>query len=161
MEAGWRPGSLIVIDEIWQLWPAGTNARNVRDQYKSFLAEHRHLVGENGLATEIVFVTQDLSQIANFTRSPIETTFRVTKLTNLGLKNHYRVDVYYGAATGASPPISKRASEIQGKFKKEIYALYKSHNFLVQLHRFHCFVLVAGFIDVQTISQIARLALYC
>lgn len=121
------PGSLIVIDEIWQLWPAGTNARNVRDQDKSFLAEHRHLVGENGLATEIVFVTQDLSQIANFARSLIETTFRVTKLTNLGLKNHYRVDVYYGAVTGASPPISKRVSEIQGKFKKEVYALYKSH----------------------------------
>ncbi|WP_276783363.1 zonular occludens toxin domain-containing protein [Thalassolituus oleivorans] len=120
-------GSLIVIDELWRLWPAGLNAKNVRDQDKSFLAEHRHLVGHNGQSTEIIFVTQDLSQIANFARTLVETTFRVTKLSKIGMDNRFRVDVYFGPVTGASPPISKRDREIHGKFDKKIYALYQSH----------------------------------
>ncbi|PCI47124.1 MAG: hypothetical protein COA68_06480 [Oceanobacter sp.] len=120
-------GALIVIDELWRLWPAGLNAKNVRDQDKAFLAEHRHLVGENGQSTEIIFVTQDLSQIANFARTLVETTFRVTKLSKIGMDNRFRVDVYFGPVTGASPPISKRDREIHGKFTKKTYSLYQSH----------------------------------
>jgi zona occludens toxin len=122
-----NPGAVIVIDELWRLWPSGLNAKNVRDEDKAFLAEHRHLVGENGQSTEVIFVTQDLSQIANFARSLVETTFRVTKLSKVGMDNRFRVDVYFGPVTGASPPVSKRDREIHGKFKKETYALYKSH----------------------------------
>jgi len=121
------PGAVIVLDELWRLWPSGLNAKNVRDEDKAFLAEHRHIVGGDGSSTEIVFVTQDLSQIANFARSLVETTFRVTKLSKVGLDKRFRVDVYFGPVTGASPPVSKREREIQGKFKPEIYKLYKSH----------------------------------
>lgn len=120
-------GALIVIDEVWRLWPSGLNAKNVREQDKAFLAEHRHMVGQNGQSTEIIFVTQDLSQIANFARSLVETTFRVTKLSKIGMDKKFRVDVYFGPVTGASPPISKRDREIYGNFKKDVYALYKSH----------------------------------
>lgn len=121
------PGAVIVIDELWRLWPSGLNAKNVRDQDKAFLAEHRHLVGENGCSTEIVFVTQDLSQVANFARSLVETTFRVTKLSKVGMNKRFRVDVYFGPVTGVSPPISKRDREIHGSFKKSTYSLYQSH----------------------------------
>lgn len=122
-----NPGAVIVIDELWRLWPSGLNAKNVRDQDKAFLAEHRHLVGDNGHSTEIIFVTQDLSQIANFARSLVESTFRVTKLSKVGLNKRFRVDVYFGPVTGVSPPVSKRDREIHGSFKKSTYALYQSH----------------------------------
>jgi zona occludens toxin len=121
------PGSVIVIDEIWRLWPSGLNTKKARDEDKSFLAEHRHMVGESGQSTEIVFVTQDLSQIANFARCLVETTFRVVKLSKVGLNKHFRVDVYSGCVTGSDPPVSKREREIHGKFKKDIFELYKSH----------------------------------
>jgi len=121
------PGSLIVIDELWRLWPSGLNAKNVREQDKSFLAEHRHLVGENGNSTEIVFVTQDLSQIAAFARTLVESTYRVVKLSKIGANNRFRVDVYFGPVTGPHPPTSKRDREIYGKFKQEIFNLYQSH----------------------------------
>ena len=39
-------GSIIVLDELWRLWAAGVKANNVLEQHKSFLAEHRHMVGE-------------------------------------------------------------------------------------------------------------------
>ncbi len=121
------PGAVLVIDELWRLWPSGLNAKNARAEDKEFLAEHRHLVGENGASTEIVFVTQDLSQIANFARTLVETTFRHTKLSKIGMDKRFRVDVYFGPVTGPCPPLSKREREIHGRFKKEIYALYKSH----------------------------------
>lgn len=121
------PGSILVIDEIWRLWPAGLSPNKIRVSDKSFLAEHRHMVGTNGASTEVVLVTQDLSQIATFARDLVEHTFRVTKLTKLGLDKRYRVDVYFGPVKGANPPASKRDREIFGTFKPEIYQLYKSH----------------------------------
>jgi zona occludens toxin len=122
------PGSILVLDEVTRLWPSGLNAKNIRNEDRVFLAEHRHLVGdENGLSTEIVLVVQDLSHVASYVRSLVETTFRVTKLTNLGLDKRYRVDVYYGPVTGPSPPAKKRQREIFGTFKKDICDLYVSH----------------------------------
>ena len=120
-------GSLIIIDECWRLWPSGLKANNARDSDKEFLAEHRHMVGSDGRSTEIVFVTQDLQQIASFARILVESTFRVTKLSKIGADKTYRVDVYSGAVGGPNPPISKREREIPGRFKKSVYQLYKSH----------------------------------
>lgn len=122
-----EPGSIIVIDELWRLWPSGLKSNNIRQQDKEFIAEHRHLVGENGFSTEVVFITQDLSDIASFFRNKVATTYRVVKLSSLGFEERFRVDVYQGVVTGPSPPLSKREREIHGKFKKEIYELYKSH----------------------------------
>lgn len=122
-----QPGAIFVIDECWRLWPAGTNANRLEESHKAFFAEHRHLVGDDGRSTEIVLVTQDLAQIASFMRNLVETTFRVTKLSKVGASKLFRVDVYSGAVTGPNPPQARREREIPGKFKKDIYQLYKSH----------------------------------
>ncbi len=121
------PGSIFVLDEAWRLWPAGLKTNLVKIQHKTFLAEHRHLVGANGRSTEIAIVTQDLAQISNFARSLIETTFKVVKLSKVGLSKKFRTDVYFGAVTGVSPPVSKRENEIFGTFKKSTFELYQSH----------------------------------
>jgi zona occludens toxin len=120
-------GSLVVIDEVWKVWPAGLTVKNARQSDKSFIAEHGHMVGENKLSIEIVLVTQDLAQISSFVRLLVETTFRVTKLSKVGADNRFRVDVYSGSVTGQEPPASKRENEFHGKFKQEIYDLYISH----------------------------------
>lgn len=120
-------GAVVVLDELWKLWPAGLNAKNVRDADKRFLAEHRHMVDSAGHSTEIVLVTQDLSQIASFARMLVETTFRSVKLSKLGLNNSFRIDVYSGAVTGPAPSKSRLERQIPGRYKKEIFALYQSH----------------------------------
>lgn len=122
-----EPGAIIVIDEVWRLWPNGLKAASIRNEDKSFLAEHRHMVGESGHSTEIVLVTQDLAQIANFARNLVETTFRVVKLSKVGFDKKFRVDVYSGPVTGPNPPISRRDSEIHGTFHAKVYELYQSH----------------------------------
>lgn len=121
-------GSVLVFDECWRLWPSGLKANVVLEQHKSFLAEHRHMVGEDGHATEIYLVTQDLSQIANFARALVETTYRMVKRTNLGFDKLFRVDIYEGAVTGSKPPKEKLINSINsGKFSPKIYQYYKSH----------------------------------
>lgn len=122
-----QSGAVFVLDEVWRLWPAGLKANNVREEDKAFLAEHRHMVGENGLSTEIYLVTQDLGQIAAFARALVETTYRVVKMNHIGLEKRFRVDVHTGAVAGPKPPQTTLLRQIPGKFVQEVYQYYQSH----------------------------------
>jgi len=120
-------GAVFVLDEVWQLFPAGLKANHVPEPYKKLLAEHRHMVNEAGESTQIVLVTQDLAQISAFARQLVETTFRTMKLTVIGQHGRYRVDVFQGIVTGPNPNVAARIREIYGEYKPEVYRLYKSH----------------------------------
>jgi zona occludens toxin (predicted ATPase) len=120
------PGCVFVLDEVWRIFPQGLQANKVPEEYKSLLAEHRHMVDAAGNSTQIVFVVQDLANIGAFARRLVETTFVTTKLGHVGLSNSYRVDIFHGAVTGATPPVGNRLRFITGMYRKEIFALYKS-----------------------------------
>lgn len=120
-------GAVWVADELWKLWPAGVKTDRIPDVWKSFLAEHRHKVGQDGRSTQIVFVTQDLAQISAFARQLVEQTFHHTKLGHLGAKGSFQVVVYQGAVTGAVPPDSRKITSSLGRYRKEIFPFYKSH----------------------------------
>lgn len=120
-------GSLFVLDEVYKLWPSGLKTNVMLEQHKSFLAEHRHMVGKNGKSTEVILIVQKLNLICMYCRSLIDTTFWVVKLDSVGLGKRYRVDVYSGAMDGTTPQLSKRHREIHGKFKDNIKDIYISH----------------------------------
>lgn len=120
-----KAGSLFVMDEVWRLWPSGTRMNKAREEDKTFINEHRHMVAD-GLSTEIILVSQDLIDIATFIRNKIDTTFRVVKLTKIGSKKSYRLDVYEGVVTGQTPPVKQRSRQIFGQYKKDTFALYTS-----------------------------------
>jgi len=125
-EAVLRPGSVLVFDEVWRIWPAGLKATAMQPQHKAFLAEHRHIVGDDGHSTEIVLIVQRLSNLASFCRNLIEYTYIVQKLETVGSSRRYRVDIYEGAARD-QPNKKYRIREEYGKFDPKIFALYKSH----------------------------------
>lgn len=118
-------GVIWIIDEAWRFWKSGMKSTNIPQCQKEFFTEHRHNVGEDGRTNEIVLVTQDLSQLCTFVRSLVEETYRAVKLTAVGAKNKYRVDVYMGAATGQKP--GKPMRQLYGKYKPDVYQYYKSH----------------------------------
>lgn len=121
-------GALVVIDECWRLWPAGLKTNNMEENHKSFLAEHRHMVGDNGNSTEIILLTQDLAQIASYPRNLVETTYRTTQLNAVGAKSKYRIDIYGGCITGPNPPDKTKLDSQYGSYKKRnISILYISH----------------------------------
>lgn len=122
-----EPGAVIIIDECWRLWSSGLKANNAVEGHKSFLAEHRHMVGEDGFSTEVVLVTQDLGQLAMFVRQLVDTTYRFVKADKIGMRNAYAMHVYTGAVTGQNPPDSKKLRTIPGKYNPAIFKLYKSH----------------------------------
>jgi zona occludens toxin (predicted ATPase) len=121
-----KPGVVLVIDECWKIWPQGMSADKVPEEYKRLLAEHRHMVDAHNNSTQIVLVVQDLANIAAFARRLVENTFVSHKLGYLGMNKSYRVDIYYGGVTGCTPNVNKRLRFLAGRYKKEIYALYKS-----------------------------------
>lgn len=119
-------GALIVIDECWRYWPSGMKADAIPEEQKEFFAMHRHRTGD-GFSTDIVLVTQDLSQIASFCRGLVEKTIRMKKLVALGTRNRYRVDVYDGAVTGQKPPESRHVGGSIKKYDPEGFKRYQSH----------------------------------
>lgn len=120
------PGATIVLDEVWDLWPAGMKATDISDDHKGFLAKHRHMVGADGNSTEVVLVTQDLAQIAAYPRGLVETTYRTEKLVQIGRANNYRIDVYRGSAAGPNPPEKQRIRQLFGKYEANVYRYYTS-----------------------------------
>jgi zona occludens toxin len=119
-------GALLVIDEVWRLWPSGLKANQMHEQHKSFLAEHRHMVGDDNFSTEIVLIVQDLANIAAYPRSLVETTFRTVKLTAVGKENRFRTDIYEGAVSGSNPPSTKKLRSTHGSYKESVWSYYQS-----------------------------------
>lgn len=120
-------GSVVVLDEVYKLFPLGQTAKQVPPVYRSILAEHRHRVDEKGDAMQIVLVCQDLAQIGPFARQLVEQTFIHTKLSAVGLSKAYRVDVYQGSVVNARASKGARVREIPGIYSKDVFQFYKSH----------------------------------
>lgn len=120
-------GCVLIIDELWKLFPAGQKVNHVPAPFKRLLAEHRHMVDEQGRSTQIVFVTQDLAQIGAFARQLVEQTFLHTKLGHLGASGSYRVRIFHGQVTGQSPPKQSEINMFLGRYDAKVYGLYQSH----------------------------------
>lgn len=120
-------GSVAVLDELWRRWPQAMTSKQAPMADKALLAEHRHMVDAQGRSMRIVFITQDLGQIASFARVLVEQTFRVVKMVELGMRGRYRVDMYRGPVTGQNPPKSSFIrSSGPHKYLEKIYRYYKS-----------------------------------
>ena len=121
-----RYGAVHVFDEVWRVWPSGQKVTQCPEAHREYFAEHRHQVDAAGRSTEIVLITQDLSQLASWVRNFVDETYRAQKLNHVGQDKRYRVDVYQGAVTGQQPPESRRLRQFYGKYQKEVYGLYQS-----------------------------------
>ncbi|WP_370618251.1 zonular occludens toxin domain-containing protein [Citrobacter meridianamericanus] len=117
-----KPGDLIIADEIHRLWDKDSAICN---EHRSFFAEHRHFTdAETGISCDFVFMNQSLATVARFIKDRTSKTFRMTKLTALGLSKRYRVDVFEGVRLTKS----SRIQSYQCSYKKEIFPLYKSYD---------------------------------
>lgn len=121
------PGAVLILDEVWRLFPAGLKANQVPDAFKTAFAEHRHRVNEKGESTQIVLVTQDLAQISAFARQLVEQTFRTTKMTSIGMAKRFRTDVYAGPVSGPNPNSASALRQISGRYEEKVYRYYDSH----------------------------------
>jgi zona occludens toxin len=121
------PGSIVILDEVWRLWPAGQKANQVPESFRALLTEHRHMVDSRKQSMQIVLVTQDLGTIGMFARRLVEMTVVHSKLTAVGMDRKYRWASYQRAVEGPEPPSSRMIRQGYGTYRKEVFRLYKSH----------------------------------
>lgn len=119
-------GAVVVLDELWRRWPKGMHASKVPFKDKEFLAEHGHLVDDEGNTTRVVLVTQDLDQIAAFATMLVDVTYMSVKLSAVGASSKFRVDIYEGAAKGQRPPKAQLLRSTYDTYDKKYYRYYKS-----------------------------------
>lgn len=114
-------GDLICLDEVWRIFP---NEKQITENQKSFIAEHRHFVAENGITSDLVVINQSVSNIPKFIKDRIENTFRMSKLKSLGLNSRYRIDVY------STSKLTKAnlVTQLQQKYENKYFQLYKSYD---------------------------------
>ncbi|TAI90454.1 zonular occludens toxin family protein [Pectobacterium versatile] len=117
-----RAGDLICVDEAWRIWCSDAS---VPKNHRSFIAEHRHFAhAETGVTCDLVVINQSISNLPRFIRDRTETTYKMTKLKNLGLRSAYRVEIYGGAKLTKS----ERVSVKNYFYDKKIFPLYQSYD---------------------------------
>jgi zona occludens toxin len=123
-------GALVLIDEVWDLWPSGQRADKVPKDQQEFVAMHRHRagpVGDKHLTVEIVLLSQGSTDLAKWVRSKIDKTYVVTKLDALGATSRYKLDIYQGCEDTARPRKGKLIRTLYGQYEPRFYNLYQSH----------------------------------
>ncbi|MBE5223075.1 zonular occludens toxin [Pectobacterium sp. A113-S21-F16] len=117
-----QAGDLICVDEAWRIW--GSDAA-VPKNHRSFIAEHRHFAHpETGVTCDLVVINQSIANLPRFIRDRTETTYKMTKLKNLGLRSAYRVEIYGGAKLTKT----ERVSVKNYFYDKKIFPLYQSYD---------------------------------
>lgn len=123
---GWRelpPGAVICFDEAWRFFPSGVQANKIPEFIREAFSMHRHRVDSEGRSQQIVLVTQQSSQLSRFVRDLVEQRFNMVKLTAVGVRKRFRVDVYDGAEVVES----SRVRQIFGSYSAEVWRWYRSH----------------------------------
>lgn len=118
------PGAVWVIDEIWNWWPAGITANAMPKHHMEFFRMFGHSIGPQGIASDIVLISQDLADIPKPIRTIMHYNYYAEKLDALGASDRFTVKVYR-MREGAR--VQPAASVIFGKYDEKVYRYYKSH----------------------------------
>lgn len=117
-----KGGDLLIFDE-WRLTFANRGPVGSVD-LEPFLRWHRHLTDEKGRATDVIIGTQLITDVHRDFRGLVEGSFKFRKLSAVGLKNSYQWDAF----DGHLQPKGEGVSKGNGKYKREIFELYKSYD---------------------------------
>ncbi|MCE1172490.1 MAG: hypothetical protein LWW84_14395 [Azovibrio sp.] len=118
-----QPGDLVCLDEIWRFWE-GFAGRKMPERVMNFYRMHRHFAHpETGVTCDVALITQDPGDLSRRVRAVVEETYRMEKLTAVGMSRRYRVDIFSGCS---SRPQFLRS--LQRTYEKKYFPLYKSHS---------------------------------
>lgn len=117
-----QPGDLVVFDEFKLTFPNRGPCPN--PSLEPFLRWHRHLTDDNGTALDVVIATQVITDIHRDYRGLLERSYKFKKLSAVGAAKSYVYDIYEGSEQRKG----KAFRTGHGRFKKHIFALYKSYD---------------------------------
>lgn len=128
-----QPGALLVIDEAYLVFPTGPvyaddkereakGGGGVTKRMVEFIRTHRHFVSPDGVASDVVLISQDVMSLHPRIRAVAEFVATIRNMRHLGLAKRYRVNVYNSAKCTKASAIG----ESHRKYNLEIFKLYKS-----------------------------------
>jgi zona occludens toxin len=110
-----KKDSLVVIDEVQNLWP--TTRQKENEAVSKYVSEHRH----EGL--DIVLMGQDRRDVHTIWRRRINRLLTFNKLQAVGLETSYRWECFEATAPEKFSSVSSGVR----KYEKSIFDLYSSH----------------------------------
>jgi zona occludens toxin len=117
-----KGGDLIVFDE-WRL-TIPRRGKVPNPDLEPFLRFHRHLVNAAGVTCDLAIGTQLITDIHADFRGLVERSYKFRKLKAVGLPKVFAWDAYEGSTQGKGEAYATG----NGKYNKEIFALYKSYD---------------------------------
>ena len=116
-----EPGDFVVIDEAWRYWSVNNK---LTSEHMNFFRMHRHYIGKDGVACDLLVLIQDFGSLNRFLRGVCELVLIFYKLKVFGFISRYRIEVYEGRPRKAT---LVSTSPLQ-KYDKKIFPLYKSYD---------------------------------
>jgi zona occludens toxin len=113
-------GALVVVDEAHHLW--GSGGGPISPPHMTFFSEHRHIVGSDGVACDLVLITQAIGQMHMKLRRLVQYDVDCRQLRALGLSKKYSVCVYDGFRQKKEFVLSRATKTYDPK----IFRLYSS-----------------------------------
>lgn len=122
LEPGAIPaGALVVIDEAYTVFPTGAG-NGVTPRMIEYVRTHRHFVSSDGVASDLVLISQDVMSIHPRIRSVAEFCCAIRNMRHMKMAKRYRVDAYANWKMTKSSMIGSS----QRKYKEFVFTLYKS-----------------------------------
>lgn len=113
-------GALVLIDEAYTVFP--TDQGVVSPRQIEWVRTHRHFVSKEGIATDLVLISQDVMSIHPRVRSVVEYVSAVRNLRHIGFGKRFRVDVFSSWRMNKGTAIGQTFH----RYDKKIFKLYKS-----------------------------------
>lgn len=112
-------GALVVIDEAPAVWGSD---KSIAAPHLEFFREHRHVVGEDGTACDLVVVAQTVPDVHRSLRGLCEFSVDCRRLAALGLNRKYTVTTYTGARRTKASVMARTTRS----YDKRVFPLYRS-----------------------------------
>lgn len=117
-----QPGDLLALDEIWRFFE---KRGRINPRAMNFFRMHGHMPHPvTGYICEIALISQLITDINPDIRGVVQETYRMTKLTAVGMNNRYRVDIF----SGGSVRRADHLRDLQRSYNPKYFPLYNSHS---------------------------------
>lgn len=117
-----QPGDLLALDEIWRFFE---KRGRINPRAMNFFRMHGHMPHpETGYICEIALISQLITDIHPDIRGVVQETYRMTKLTSVGLNGRYRIDIFSGGSVRRADFLH----DMQRSYNPKYFPLYNSHS---------------------------------
>lgn len=119
-------GDCVVIDECHEFYGPDQKIKSDHEVFRAIRLQRKYTGGSGNFSTDIVFATQDYSDVCKSLRNVCGSMYYMQKLLVVGKPTTYRVDVY--ADCRKTPERGRPVNSMFGDYSPEIFPLYNSYS---------------------------------